>query len=241
MLLKIFITEFIILWIIGNALGVALGCTVHELIISLQNMIGIPAYHGYFTEYIISQKTTSPFIMPLVLSLIIAAVSLIFPIKEINSMTYYKNNSAKIIHLFKCTLPKSIQSKRCTSNLTIQPKEALSTATKAKLTITNFLGGEYFLTVDEIQIVENTLYLIESKHTKNALFPSKSDIKDGLLKLILYCNFATMRVDMQTYKALPVLKLTSTKLKSAITSNHNTELIHIFLNRMNLKKTNKFL
>lgn len=104
MLLKIFITEFIIFWIIGNALGIALGCTVHELIISLQNMIGIPAYHGYFTEYIISQKTTSPFIMPLVLSLIITFVSLIFPIKEINSMTYYKKNSAKIIHRKASTL-----------------------------------------------------------------------------------------------------------------------------------------
>lgn len=96
MLLKIFITEFIIFWIIGNALGIALGCAVHELIILLQNLIGIPAYRGYFTEYIVSQRTASPFIIPLVLSLIIAAVALIFPVKEINSMTCFKKSSSKI-------------------------------------------------------------------------------------------------------------------------------------------------
>ena len=92
----IFITEFIAFWIMGNILGIAFGCGVHELIVFLQKMLGIPAYRGYFTEYIISQRTISPFIMPAVLSLIIAAVSIISPIKNIVQMTYYKKPSAKI-------------------------------------------------------------------------------------------------------------------------------------------------
>ncbi|HRI26795.1 MAG TPA: hypothetical protein PK715_01950, partial [Chitinophagales bacterium] len=71
---------------------------------------------------------------------------------------------------------------------TMQPKELLSTATKAKIIIQNYLGGKYFLTVDEVKVDSEILYLMEAKHSKNALLPSKSDIKDGLLKLLLYCN-----------------------------------------------------
>lgn len=112
---------------------------------------------------------------------------------------------------------------------TIQPKEALSTATKAKLTITNFLGGEYHFTVDEIQAFEETLYLIEAKHSKNALLPSKSDIKDGLLKLILYCNFATVKMENRRYTPMPVLKLTSLKINGSINSAQKPEEINFFL------------
>lgn len=34
----------------------------------------------------------------------------------------------------------------------VQPKESLNTLTKAKITITNYLGGEYFFTVDKVAI-----------------------------------------------------------------------------------------
>ena len=44
---------------------------------------------------------------------------------------------------------------------TIQPKEYLSTSTKATITIKNFLGGLYYLTTDEVEIKEGILYLIE--------------------------------------------------------------------------------
>jgi hypothetical protein len=151
-------------------------------------------------------------------------------------LDHFRKKIDKDVEQFKTFSREKAEKAQAREVVTVQPKEALSTATKAKLTITNFLGGEYFLTVDEIQIVENTLYLIESKHTKNALLPSKSDIKDGLLKLILYCNFATMRVDAHAYKALPVLKLTSAKLKTAIASNHNTELINIFFEQNEFKE-----
>ncbi len=118
--------------------------------------------------------------------------------------------------------------------VTIQPKEALSTATKAKLTITNHLGGEYYLTVDEVEEYEKELYLIEGKHSKNALLPSKSDIKDGLLKLMLYCNFATAKIGKKKYESLPILKLTSTKLVGSINSTQSQKLINAF------SKKNKF-
>ena len=101
---------------------------------------------------------------------------------------------------------------------TTQPKESLSTLTKAKITITNYLGGEYFFTVDEILIENNIVYLIESKHSTNAILPSKGDIKDGLLKMILYSNLSDVEVDGVKTKSKAILKLTSPKIKGEITS-----------------------
>lgn len=83
----IFITEFLLFWIIGNILGISAGCGLHEIVIVLQKMLGISAYRGYFTELIISEKTASPFIMPLILSFILAVLSLIVPMKSIAQMS----------------------------------------------------------------------------------------------------------------------------------------------------------
>lgn len=121
--------------------------------------------------------------------------------------------------------------------LTLQPKEALSTASKAKLNITNFLGGTYFFTVDEVIEFDAKLHLIEAKHTKNALLPTKSDIKDGLLKLILYCNFATVRVGAKQFQHLPILKLTSTKLIGSVNSKSDASEIQDFLTKNNFTAT----
>ena len=103
--------------------------------------------------------------------------------------------------------------------VTTQPKESLSTLTKAKITITNYLGGQYFFTVDEVFIEKDTVHLIESKHSKKSILPSKGDIKDGLLKMILYSNLAEVKIDGKTVKSEAVLNLTSSKLKGQLRSN----------------------
>lgn len=89
--------------------------------------------------------------------------------------------------------------------LTIQPKKSLSTLTKAKLTIKNYLGGYYYLTTDEVKIKNKNIYLIECKHSKNDFLPSISDIKDGLLKMILYSNLSSLRLNRLKYKKIPFL------------------------------------
>ncbi|MBL7989820.1 MAG: hypothetical protein JNN25_00145 [Candidatus Kapabacteria bacterium] len=75
---------------------------------------------------------------------------------------------------------------------TTHKHEFLETATKAKLVIKNYLGGEYFLTADEILLEwhkgQKRLIIQESKNTGQSLLPSVSDIKDGLFKLVLYSN-----------------------------------------------------
>jgi hypothetical protein len=107
---------------------------------------------------------------------------------------------------------------------TIQPKESLArTDTKAKITISNYLGGLYFFTVDEIIIEKDKVFLIESKHSNNNVLPSKSDIKDGLLKMILYSNLIKITVNGAPKNVEVILKLTSPKLINGISSKDSVD------------------
>jgi vacuolar-type H+-ATPase subunit F/Vma7 len=93
-------------------------------------------------------------------------------------------------------------------SITVQPKEKLS-GVKATLTIKNYLGGYYFFTCDEVDIEKNTIYLIECKHSKQSFIPSLEDIKDGLVKMILFTNLKEVKIGDLEYSPISVLKLTS--------------------------------
>jgi len=93
-------------------------------------------------------------------------------------------------------------------SLTTQPKEFVE-GSKAKLTIKNYLGGNYYFTADEVRIEDNNIYLIECKHSNKNKLPSIDDIKDGLLKMILFTNLKNVSVDSKKYSSISVLKLTS--------------------------------
>lgn len=118
--------------------------------------------------------------------------------------------------------------------VTIQPKESLK-GIKATLTIKNYLGGYYFFTADEVKINNKDIYLIEGKHTIKGRVPSVGDIKDGLLKMILFTNLKNVKIDDKNYNPIPVLKLTSKKSfnEKALTQNEK-KLIDL------LKKEAKF-
>jgi len=91
--------------------------------------------------------------------------------------------------------------------LTVQPKEYLS-GTKAIITIQNYLGGYYYFTSDETEVKGNNVFLIEGKHSKTNSLPSLEDIKDGLLKMILFTNLEDVKIDEKNYNPVAVLKLT---------------------------------
>jgi hypothetical protein len=93
--------------------------------------------------------------------------------------------------------------------LTTQPKELTDITIKAKITVTNFLKGVYFFTVDEAIIRDNELYLIEAKHSANAHLPSREDIIDGLIKMTLFSNLEDVTIGEIKYKHIPTLKLTT--------------------------------
>jgi hypothetical protein len=145
-----------------------------------------------------------------------------------NGLDNFKEKIGKDVSLFMAFSRGKAEKAQSREFVTQQPKESLSTLTKAKITITNYLGGQYFLTVDEILLSKNKVSLIEGKHSKNALFPSKGDIKDGLLKMILYCNLSEVMVNGEKIKSEAVLSLTSTKIKGSITSSSTKKEISTF-------------
>lgn len=122
--------------------------------------------------------------------------------------------------------------------VTTQPKEKLS-GIKATLTIRNYLGGCYFFTCDEIDVKDGTLYLIEGKHSKRSLIPSLGDIKDGLIKMILYTNLKEVKIGNEYYIHLPLLKLTS-DIEFSRESLKKTQVDNLRLLKREAEK-NKFL
>ncbi len=93
---------------------------------------------------------------------------------------------------------------------TVQPKEMLSGKRKAALTITNYLGGTYHFTCDELIVDDDTLVLVEAKHSRSSILPARDDIKDGLIKMMLYTNLRNLRIgDLYFQHSQAILKLTS--------------------------------
>ncbi|EEA8817560.1 hypothetical protein G4F72_001737 [Campylobacter upsaliensis] len=134
---------------------------------------------------------------------------------KLHSLESIDNFIAKIIKSkeafmdFSRTKAKAAQQREV---LTLQPKEQIGIGQKCKITIENYLGGQYFFTCDDVLLRDNILVLCESKHSKNALLPSSDDIKDGLLKLMLYNNIDSI-VGYEKFKV--VLRLTSTLLQDS--------------------------
>lgn len=100
------------------------------------------------------------------------------------------------------------QKAQAREKITIQPKEQLD-GTKAKLTIKNYLGGYYYFTCDEANLFKNSIRLIEGKHSRESVLPSIEDIKDGLIKMILFTNLKSVKVEDKEYFPVAVLKLTT--------------------------------
>ncbi len=109
--------------------------------------------------------------------------------------------------------------------VTDQPKEALTTDTKGKVTITNALLGKYFFTVDETRLEPKAVYLIEAKHSQRTKLPSKNDIKDGLIKMMLYTNLQNVKVGAKPFALKVQIRLTASKLVGSITSEMSDEIL----------------
>jgi hypothetical protein len=144
--------------------------------------------------------------------------SLCVKLHNFNGLDNFKEKIGKEVETFMQFSREKAEKAQTREMQTTQPKESLSTLTKAKITITNYLGGQYFFTVDENFIENDTVFLIESKHSANYILPSIGDIKDGLLKMILYSNLSEVEVDGLKMKSKAVLNLTSNKIEREITS-----------------------
>lgn len=97
---------------------------------------------------------------------------------------------------------------------------------KGIITITNYIGGIYYFTADEVIKKGNELYLAEAKHTSTKIVPSESDIKDALLKMVLFCNLKNVKIGDKDYKHTALMKLTTDKKydENNLTSNQKNML-----------------
>jgi hypothetical protein len=99
--------------------------------------------------------------------------------------------------------------------ITLQPKENINIGEKSTITISNYLGGYYYFTADEARFLNKNgkkmVNLVEAKHSSTGILPSLDDIKDGLIKMILFSNLKKVTVDNEEYELEPILKLTSAK------------------------------
>lgn len=143
----------------------------------------------------------------------------------LNDLIKYAETPQKFIEFSRAKSQKA----QAREFVTEQPKEALSTDTKAKVTINNALFGRYFFTCDETKLEAKTVYLIEAKHSQRSKFPSKNDIKDGLIKMMLYTSLTKVKVGKQPYGLKVQIRLTSNQLKGSTNSDLRAEEIEKFL------------
>jgi len=110
--------------------------------------------------------------------------------------------------------------------------EYLSDGMKASFEIENYLGGVYYLTIDEVIKDESTgVYIIqESKNSSEGFLPGLSDIKDGLFKLILYANLHHLTLDSTPVNFRTRLKLTGRRVKHMLTMPCDDAALSEFFN-----------
>ncbi|HET54157.1 MAG TPA: hypothetical protein ENN33_02955 [Ignavibacteria bacterium] len=126
-------------------------------------------------------------------------------------------------------------------SLTMQPKESIGVGEKSKILIKNYLGGYYYLTVDDLIREDDKLILTESKHSSNSALPSLDDIKDGLLKMIIFSNISKLELNKKSWNFKAALRLTSNMLEGYITEKSAEANIQNFLVVNSLNKKSKLI
>lgn len=138
---------------------------------------------------------------------------------NVNGLSLFKEKVEQDIKEFMTFSRNKAKKAQARESVTVQPKEVLQSQSKGKITISNYLGGEYFFTVDEVKTKKDMISLIESKHSKNSKLPSKGDIKDGLIKMLLYSNLQNVSLNGKIKKHQSILMLTSERIKGVLTSD----------------------
>lgn len=127
--------------------------------------------------------------------------------------TWTENGKFSLDRFQAVSLPKSYQASQREMQ-TDHALEYLSSGSKAYFSITNWLGGEYHLTSDEVYISGDEVIIQESKNTSRDKLPKLSDIQDGLFKLILFANLDELYLNQQQMRCRVRLKLTGNLLGS---------------------------
>lgn len=114
---------------------------------------------------------------------------------HLDTLEKYKVDNHFSLESFKRETLSSSQKAALRETVTVHRLESLDDNPKGIFSILNNLGGEYHLTADEIYWENDKLIIQESKNTTKEKLPSKTDITDGLFKLILFANMEQLSVE----------------------------------------------
>ena len=105
------------------------------------------------------------------------------------------------------SLPRSASAAHRES-MTIHELEYLADGNNATLELENYLGGIYYVTVDEVYWENGKMVIQESKNSKEGKLPSLTVIQDGLFKNILAHNIDELYLGNQQIEFITRMKLT---------------------------------
>ncbi|MDJ0737165.1 MAG: hypothetical protein QNJ47_24375 [Nostocaceae cyanobacterium] len=108
--------------------------------------------------------------------------------KHLQVLQQFQKNDVFYLDKFRDYTLKKSQKAAHRESVTTHQLEHLTDGDKGIFYISNYLGGIYHLTADEVYKQNNVLVIQESKNNSKGKLPSKNDIKDGLFKLILFSN-----------------------------------------------------
>lgn len=146
-----------------------------------------------------------------------------------------KPNLLDIDRFRNLTLPRSHLSAQH-ETVTQHEKEDLSgRGTKTLFHLQNYLGGVYYLTADEVYLVNNdTLVVRECKTTSRSFLPALSDIKDGLFKLLLFSHLENVRVGGRSVSTSVELRLTSNRLQEVLQLPAKASVVNEYADKWNI-------
>ena len=161
------------------------------------------------------------------------------PKNHLQTLEKFKVDGRFSLASFKeATLPRSYEAAHRES-LTTHILESLEENAKGIFRISNYLGGQYYLTADEVYWEGDQLVIQESKNSSKGKLPSEDDIKDGLFKLILFANMEEVAPDKRKdIQFITRLKLTGDLIGSLFLPS-TTEHIFNFCAENRLTQTHQ--
>lgn len=157
--------------------------------------------------------------------------------KHLEVLQKFQSDGRFNLEIFKRSTLLNSQAAANREIMTTHTLEYLEDGAKGLFTISNYLGGEYHLTADEVYREDDLVIIQESKNSSRGKLPSEDDIKDGLFKLILFANLETLFLGNEQVSFTTRLKITG-NLVGSISLPNATSSIDIFCqqNRFSLKQ-----
>lgn len=136
------------------------------------------------------------------------------PVRDAKRQLAYIAEVKREFNYFRTLSLTNSQRSSSRESATLHTLELLGEGEKATILIENYMKGVYPLSPDGV-FKRNDAYIIEESKNTNKKLPSIGDIKDGLLKLVLFSNLSWLKLGERQVPFQTRFRLTG-NLKSSI-------------------------